>query len=332
MTRILALIVDYHTTTDAEFLSYQLATHAAATLEAHPGLFSIQIVHIDNGNSPPVTLSSRQREFAIQSLTTGKNLGYGGALHFAIQQYAQSVPAADHAGAYDAYWFLNADLEIDSECLPQLVRVLNQHPAVGAIGPLVREYSRRNRTWGARGKISPWLGTTAMTDWQVSGPLPRWSYIPGCSLLVRAQAYHQVGGLPTQYHLYYEETDFCVQLQRQNWILWVERTAVAYHKVDSMKDRIPARHFAYYFTRNNLLFWKKCFQIPIWFQIPRTLFVLFKEVLLPLRRARSWDLFFDRLKYAKSGMIDGIRLAQGRPLIFEKNLFWSSHAKTSPRP
>lgn len=159
-----------------------------------------------------------------------------------------------------------------------------------------------------------------MTDWK-GGFLPENSYIPGCSLLIRATAFEQAGGLPSHYKLYFEETELCIHLQRIGWKLWVERGATLVHKVDSMKAGIPARHFAYYFTRNNLAFWNKVYGIPWWIQMPRTLYVIFREVLLPLRRANSLHEFLDRLGYTCAGLWDGIFLVLKKKLRFESRLF-----------
>jgi GT2 family glycosyltransferase len=308
---VLALIIDYHSSADAEHLSLQLARATALS----PPAFKLQILHVDNGNSPATALTPDQQSFGVRLLTTGANLGYAGALNYAIRhEQAQGQ-------SFDAYWFLNSDLEVEPDCLAKLVQVFNDHSQTGAIGPLVRQFPRKEKIWGARGVISPRLGTTAMIDWQKADVLPKWSYIPGCSLLARARAYDQVGGLPEKYKLYYEETDFCVRLQQAGWDLRIEPTATAYHKVDSMKAGIPARHFAYYFIRNNLSFWKTCFGIPIYLQLPRTLYVAWREVILPLRRANHLSEVYDRLKYLAAGLIDGILFTLNRPLHFENKLF-----------
>jgi GT2 family glycosyltransferase len=154
-----------------------------------------------------------------------------------------------------------------------------------------------------------------------TGYLPHWSYLPGCSPLIRATAYQEVGGLPVAYKLYYEETELCVRLQKRGWKLWLQRDAVAYHAVFSQRKGIPARHFAYYFIRNNLRFWKTNFGIPVALQLPRTLYVLFREVILPLRRASTLAEFLDRLKCGLAGIWDGVLFARGKAPQFERRLF-----------
>jgi GT2 family glycosyltransferase len=303
--RVLAIIVDYKSTEDAAALSLQIAAQEDVNLE---------ILHFDNGNKPEITLSPLQIESQIKYQRSETNLGYAGALNEAVRQ------ARKLGKEFDAYWFLNSDLEMPNSCLKRLIQVLNLHPAVGAVGPRVMDSRKKNKLWGARGKVSPLLGTTSMEDWK-GGCLPENSYIPGCSLLIRTNAFEQVGQLPSHYKLYYEETELCIRLQRIGWKLWVERGATIFHKVDSMKAGIPARHFAYYFTRNNLVFWKTVYGIPWWVQMPRTLYVAFREIALPLRRAKNLREFLGRLGYAFAGLWDGVLLALNKKARFENRLF-----------
>jgi GT2 family glycosyltransferase len=306
--KVLSIIVDYHSSKDAENLSLQLAQEANQNFEH-------TIIHVDNGNSQPVQLTQEQKSYSIRLIRNSENLGYAGALHSTILELEKQ------GEKFDAYWFLNSDLEVKSGCLAGLVETLNQDSQIGAVGPIIRITQKKEVIWGARGRVSPLLGTTAMEGWNQDGALPHWSYIPGCSLLVRAKSYWDVGGIPTFYKLYFEETELCIHLQKKGWKLWVDQNSTIYHRVDSLKGGIPARHFAYYFIRNNLTFWKRNFGIPTWVQLPRTLYVAFREVVLPLRRASSFSEVWDRLIYLGAGIWDGILFSrQSRPR-FENRLF-----------
>jgi GT2 family glycosyltransferase len=121
--------------------------------------------------------------------------------------------------------------------------------------------------------------------------------------------------------MYFEETDLCVQLQKRNWKLAISRQSKAYHHVNSLKNRIPAKHFAFYFVRNNLYFWRHCFGIPAILQFPRMCFVMVKEVILPLRRAKNLGDFFYPLGYALAGLLDSIPFLFQPKTWFEKRLF-----------
>jgi GT2 family glycosyltransferase len=305
---VLALVIDYRTSDDAARLTCQVAA-------ARQDGFRVAVAHVDNGNAVPVALSPLQGEHGVRLVRVDHNGGYAAGIRAAIEQ------ATRDGTRYDAYWFLNSDLEVEPDCLQRLVEVLDAHPRVAAAGPTVYTDRSARRVWGARGVVSPLLGTTAMHAWPQGGVLPHWSYIPGCSLLVRAEAYEEVGGIPDRYGMFYEETHLCVQLQKHGWELWVESGAVAYHESNSMKGGIPAPYQAYYFTRNNLYFWKANFGIPAVVQLPRTLLVVAKDLVLPLRRARSSAELLHRLRFIGMGLLDSFAFLRQRYTFFERKHF-----------
>lgn len=308
ITSVLAVIVDYQSHDEAAALSLQLTTLS------HSG-FRVEVVHVDNCSPDPHLPAVEQKARGIRFLRLPANNGYAGGLN-------ETITALDPEGKnYDAYWFLNADFRAEPDCLSELVRALNQNPRVAAAGPRIFKEDS-TQVWGARGIVNPWLGVTSMKDWPQGGILPRWSYLPGCSILARAGPYHELQGLPARYRLYFEETEYCIQLQRRGYDLWVEPRAVAHHRVDSLRHGVPARHFAFYFVRNNLFFWKNCFGIPWFVQLPRTVFVVFKEVVLPLRRARSPSEAWDRLQYLWFGFVDGFEFLNSRFTRNELRLFF----------
>ncbi len=292
--RVLAIIVDFNTYDEAARLAGQLSRVKNSN-------FTLSVVLVDNGNAKVLSLSADLKSQGVQLLRIKKNEGYAAGLTAAIEA---------HPG-YDAFWFLNSDLEVEPDTLEKLVQVLNEHPKVAAVGPRVFK-GRTSQVWGTCGTVDPKRGTTAMGDRAQPGVLAKWSYIPGCSLLVRAKAYDEVGGLPLEYRMYYEETELCIRLQKRGWDLFVETTAMAYHSVKSMEKGIPARHFAYYFPRNSLYFWNKNFQIPWQRQFPRMLLMVTKELILPLRRASPKD-FKDRLLYISTGIKDALPFLKGKP-------------------
>lgn len=304
---VVALVIDYRSSAGAELLATQIAT-------ADHGDCRVAVVHVDNGNAAPVALSARERELGVRLVRNGHNGGYASGIRGALAQLDAS------GEAFDAVWMLNSDIRVDPACLRRLVRILRACPGVGALGPNVLR-GLTGRVWGAVGVVSPWRGTTAMRPAAGPGVLPRWSYIPGCSILVRRKAYDSVGGIPDRYGMYYEETELCVQLQKHGWELWVEPSAEAYHEVDSMEEGIPARHFAFYFTRNNLYFWRRNFGIPWWVQLPRTLLVVTLHLVVPLRRARTPGEAMDRLRYIAMGLADSIPFLSNRFTPFEQRHF-----------
>lgn len=299
----LAIIVDYESEADA----LRLALELARTPEADEG--RLHVIVVDNGNEKPRAPSNLPA--CVRTLRTPENLGYGGAL-------AAAVESAQFKS--DTYWFLNPDLEIETDCLTRLLESLENHPDTGAVGPVVY-WGKTSRIWGARGVIDPSRGLTAMTPWENEDALPHWSYIPGCSLLIRADEYNAVGGIPTRYKLYYEETELCARIQKRGRALRVVPTARAYHHVHSLKGGIPGRAFSYFFIRNNLAFWNLNFERSLLRQSARLVLVALREVIAPLRRTRSPWVFVSRLGLVAAGYLDGFVFALHGRTLFEHFLF-----------
>lgn len=274
--RIHALIIDYGGT-GAQESATRLSLQLVASRQSG---FDLEVVHWDNGNDRIRVLSSEQRTGAVVLERSNRNLGYAGAINEFVERRRKQGTLGD------ALWILNPDLEVAPDALLKLWKVLEENPRCAAVGGRVFKNRFDGPVWGTRGGVSPWLGTTWMSDWQKRGPLPKWSYLPGCSPLIRTTAFTELGGFPEAYFLYFEETEFCVRAQKADWELWVEPDARIIHHVDSFAGGIPSPTFAYYFTRAQFLFWKRCFRIPRLLQLPRTLYVVAKEVALPLRRAK----------------------------------------------
>lgn len=305
--RVLALVIDYRTSAETEALTLQLGESVRTG-------FELEVVHVDNGNITPVQLTAAQTAAGIHLLRVPHNGGYASGIRHAIEI------CDPEATRYDAYWMLNSDLELEPDALTRLSAVLMARPHVGAVGPTVY-HGRTDRVWGARGGVSPVFGSTSMEPWPEGGVLPRWSYIPGCSLLARASAYHEVGGIMDRYGMYYEETDLCVQLQRRGWELYVEPAARVYHSAGSLEGAFPSEHRAFYFVRNNLYFWERNFGIPWFVQLPRTLAMIGRHLLPPLLKAPSPRLALDRLRFMGMGLIDGFAFRRHRFTHFERKHF-----------
>jgi hypothetical protein len=54
-------------------------------------------------------------------------------------------------------------------------------------------------------------------------------YVEGACLLVRREAYQQVGGLDEGYFMYAEEVDWCYAFKKAGWEVWYQPQAVVIH-------------------------------------------------------------------------------------------------------
>jgi hypothetical protein len=99
-------------------------------------------------------------------------------------------------------------------------------------------------------------------------------------MLARATTYHDVGLLPEQYFMYYEETDWCLRAGEAGWASMVTSRARMTHLKRS-GIAVPAPYAVYYLTRNCYVFARDCLHID-----PERALARHEEGLEPTWRAR----------------------------------------------
>jgi len=184
-------------------------------------------------------------------IESGGNLGYAGGNNVGIR-------AALDGGAA-AVWLLNPDARPHQASLRRLMRSLRRHDDIGVIGGrIIESGSARPRVQSEGGRI----------DWDAGGrselinrgstpvrraPLQYVDFVPGAAMLVRREVFEQVGLLPEDFFMYFEETEFCVRAAREGWRIAVEPSAEIEHRFAPL-DGMPTETLIYYFVRNRLLF------------------------------------------------------------------------------
>lgn len=79
----------------------------------------------------------------------------------------------------------------------------------------------------------------------------------GCALFVPCALLDQIGYIPEDYFLYYEETDWCLSIADRGGKLLVEPRAHIVHHKKSKAGNFPALHYTYYLIRNKFIFSQK---------------------------------------------------------------------------
>jgi GT2 family glycosyltransferase len=246
-----------------------------------------RVIVVDNGSSS----SSFQRLASAASpaklIRLDNNRGFSGAVNQGVQQ-ALEIPAA-------YVWVLNNDAVVAPDSLSALVAQAEADATLGAVGSVLDEGDAL--VYG--GHLNLWSGYATHVRRRMPSAAP--DYLIGASLLIRAQALHDVGPFDEGYFLYWEDADFSLRLRRAGWKLAIAADSnVQHHGHGSMAFNDPIRDFHY--TRSSLRFLRRHARWP-----------LVATTLLTARRLAS------RVRYrrwANAGAIlraVGVRDAQQRP-------------------
>ncbi|MGQ0631417.1 MAG: glycosyltransferase family 2 protein [Sporichthyaceae bacterium] len=192
----------------------------------------------------------------VECLASGGNLGYAGGNNVGIRHALTDRP--------DFIWLLNPDTEVEPDCLSRLLATGAERPNTGAIGPRLVFPNRRKIQFDGGLVDDATFGTPShlhygrqVADTPAIGPREV-DYVNGASILIRRTALEQVGLLPEEYFLYFEETAFCRDLGAAGWRCLVDPRAVTVHHVRS-RPGLPTPYYLYYMTRNRLYFARRYF-------------------------------------------------------------------------
>jgi GT2 family glycosyltransferase len=157
----------------------------------------------------------------------------------------------------------NNDMELDPECLTELVADLDRHPRIGSVTPKMLDFVDRTVFDGAgdllnwrgggyrRGHGTPDAGQYDRAE-EVFGPC-------GGAALYRRTALDLVGDFDEAYFAYYEDIDWAFRAQLLGFRCRYVPSAVLYHRGSATLGRGMSEFNGYHLWRNPIWLIVKCY-------------------------------------------------------------------------
>jgi N-acetylglucosaminyl-diphospho-decaprenol L-rhamnosyltransferase len=211
--RVAAVTVTY---SPGETLDRFLDTLAKAT--SRP----VTVVLADNGSVDGAPERAAAERDNVKFLSTGENLGYGGAANRGVAELGDDIG-----------WVVvaNPDIEWLPDSLDQLIEAASRWPRGGAFGPLIKDPDGRvypsarllpslgkGIGHGALGRMwpaNPWTVAYKQSDSDVRERTAGW--LSGSCLLLRRAAFDSVDGFDPRYFMYFEDVDLGDRLGKAGW-------------------------------------------------------------------------------------------------------------------
>lgn len=252
---------------------------------------NIETIVVDNGskiNSIPALEAQFPEIIGIRS---EKNLGFSGGNNLGIDVAT---------GEY--YFFVNNDTVLADGLIEKLLSCFINIPNLGVVSPLIM-YFPGEETNGK--KIIQYLGTTPVnnitarnitlnageenTGQFADRPAFETPYAHGAAMMLPAKVVKEVAKMPEEFFLYYEELDWCEQIRRAGYKVYVEPKAEIFHR-ESVSTGKTSPLKTYYLNRNRIFFMRR--NRSLLHRFAFSLFLIFftipKNVLLYLVRGQ-WD-------------------------------------------
>lgn len=167
---------------------------------------------------------------------------------------------------------LNPDTEVVGDALEVMLAYMETHPEVAGLGPRLLypdgspQPSRRRFPTFATALVE---STVVQEWWGDNRILRRYTmadtldeaiqpvdWVVGACLLVRREAYQQVGGLDEGFFMYSEELDWCRRLKDAGWqIVYLPAASILHHEGKSSEQVVPARHI--HFQSSKVRYFRK---------------------------------------------------------------------------
>jgi GT2 family glycosyltransferase len=227
-----------------------LALKSIATLPALPRARCVAVI-----NAPDLADAGELRSLSEVATVVSpeRPQGYGANLNLGVRVLPREVKSLLLA---------NDDVEYRPGTVAKLLETLREDPGVGIVGPAIRQLHGRQPPlqpqFPTRLAIALNMSVLPLGPaWDVlsrrAGLIPpddpaereRNGWVIGAAMLVRTDAFHQVGGFDEDFFLYYEEIDFCYRLRETGWrIAWrADAPAEHLHAASTGGSHLPQVFF-----------------------------------------------------------------------------------------
>jgi GT2 family glycosyltransferase len=225
-----------------------------ASILQNTGSTHVEIIVVDNG-SRDGSAEMVEREFpAVRLLVNTCNLGFAAANN-------RGLSAA--RGRY--LLLLNSDTLALPGAIDEMVRYMDTHPCVGAVGPRllhgdgslqvsVRDFPRLDHDAAMMLEVKHWpvVGDMARRHLQRAYlPDPEQTrevdWVMGACLLLRREAVEHVGPLDDAYFFFFEDVDLCYRLRQHGWSVVFLGKAGIVHLGGQSWARVSAPRLIWYY-------------------------------------------------------------------------------------
>ena len=216
---------------------------------------------VDN-NSSDGSVEKLKKEFKdLHFILNNKNAGFCKANNQAIKKILSEK-------TFDFIMLLNSDTEVSPFFIKPLIDTFKANEKIGAVQPLILNWSDKSTIWKYEGDINRTFGITSHRNknkiFSVENMKSYTEWASGCCILTTPSIFKEVGLFDEIFFAYYEDVDWSIRLKKQNYLIALSKLSVVYHhesgsSKSSKKQNegylSPKSH--YYNFRNHIILLRK---------------------------------------------------------------------------
>lgn len=216
--------------------------HALVSLQKAMKGIRGEIIVVDNASDDGSIEMIRKRFPSVQLIASRQNLGFAKANNIGLKLARGKF-----------LLLINPDTLVQEDTLKVMLRFFEENPDVGLAGCKILNPDGTFQLACRRSFPRPWAAFTKMAGLSSLFPnsrlfgrynltylSPDETYeldaVSGSFMMVRREAYEQVGGLDEDFFMYGEDLDWCYRIQRSGWKnYYVHTTQIIHYKGESTK-------------------------------------------------------------------------------------------------
>lgn len=189
------------------------------------------IVVVDNQSTDDSLVYVKENHPDVEMIVNESNGGFAKGYNDGLKQLK---------GRFQYYVLINSDIEVTPNWLSLLVNKMEENSSIAGVQPKVLAHHRKTHFEhaGASGgfidrNYYPFCRGRIFDE--VEEDLGQYDnekevfWTTGACMIVRAEVYHQLGGLDEDFFAHMEEIDFCWRAKKQNYSFYVEPQSKVYH-------------------------------------------------------------------------------------------------------
>ncbi len=258
---------------------------------------NFKIILVDNEYSEKSLIELKNKYNELIVFKEKNNLGFAGGNNIGIRYALEND--------YDYIMLLNNDTEVTENFILPLVERIEKDHFLGAVQPLILNFSNKSIIWNAGGKLNKFLGLTStrLNNNKLNSSIVFDDYtdwISGCCILIKSETLTKVGLLDEKFFNYYEDVDWSLRMKNLGYDLGFVKESIIYHHGSSSsknkknKEGVISSKIHYFNIRNHILLLKK----------HKNLFNFFGIVFFQIIKITSYIFYFlIRFRFNKLTMV-----------------------------
>ncbi len=229
---------------------------------------NLNVVMADNGSTDDSIAFTKQHYPNVEIVVNEENYGFAGGYNEALKK----VEA-------DYYVLLNSDVEVSPNWIEPLIEKLESDPLIAACQPKVKAYHNKDyfEYAGAAGGFIDAYGypfcrgrifdTCELDEGQYEHSTEIF-WATGAALCMRAELYHQMGGLDADFFAHMEEIDLCWRIKNAGYQIHYCPESVVYHVGGGTLQKENPRKTYLNFRNNLTMYIKNASTTDLLFRLP----------------------------------------------------------------